>query len=518
MEPLSRERVRDLALGIAAGLGAAAALWLALAPRRPPALAPPVPAPQAAPSRRDSPELLAEQLSRTAAFFGAEAHARGVESAHVVVVGVGGVGSHAAMALGRSGVRSLRVVDFDNVTLSSLNRHASAAREDVGTPKVLALRRALARIAPSCAVDAQQELFALESAERLLEGGGRPDFVLDCIDDRDTKAALLVFCRQRGLRVISSLGAGGKADPTRLLIGDLSLVRRDPLGTAVRHQLRRTGELPRATEDGREIVRAFKRSAAAAVVDVAGTSGASTSAGNGSGEDACGGGGGGGGGGSGSGGGGGGGSGGGGASAAAGGTQQAEASAAPATRRSRKRERAAKGRLDSAAILAVNGAAATDGTVGDASADASVAARADDAADAGLEAGGKDASCGADAGAGSGGASAATAAAAAKAVPLHDAATEDAAEEAAAALLMTGIPCVYSSEPARVKLLPLLFDASAGEAPADFGALQGFRVRVLPVLGTMPAVFGQAMASFVLCELAGAPLAPAEAIPLPLSR
>ena len=274
---LSRERVRDLALGVALGLGAAAAAWrLLLAPRTLAAPAPPLPAAAPAtataslpspppappePRLRDSAELRAEQLSRTAAFFGAEAHARGVERAHVVVVGVGGVGSHAAMALGRSGVRSLRVVDFDNVTLSSLNRHASAAREDVGTPKVQALRRALARIAPSCVVDAQQELFALESAARLVEGGGRPDFVLDCIDDRDTMAALLVFCRQRGLRVISSLGAGGKADPTRLLIGDLSLVRRDPLGTAVRHQLRRTGELPRATEDGREIVRAFKRGA-----------------------------------------------------------------------------------------------------------------------------------------------------------------------------------------------------------------------------------------------------------------
>lgn len=101
--------------------------------------------------------------------------------------------------------------------------------------------------------------------------------------------------------------------------------------------------------------------------------------------------------------------------------------------------------------------------------------------------------------------------------PAPGAAAEEAGEDAAAAVCMAGIPCVYSSEPARVKLLPLVYDAAAGESPADFGALAGFRVRVLPVLGTMPAMFGQAMASFVLCALAGAPLEPVQAIPLPLS-
>jgi hypothetical protein len=170
----------------------------------------------------------------------------------------------------------------------------------------------------------------------------------------------------------------------------------------------------------------------------------------------------------------------------------------PDTRRSRKRERA-KDRIGAAgkvaAAVADDEAEARDASDGDAAAGASASASATASASASP-----------------------TAPAVEAAAPLSapDAA-DDAAEEAAAALFMTGIPCVYSSEPARVKLLPLVYDAAAGDSPADFGALPGFRVRVLPVLGTMPAVFGQAMASYVLCELAGSPLAPAEAIPLPLS-
>ncbi|RYG49915.1 hypothetical protein EON66_12450 [archaeon] len=69
-----------------------------------------------------------------------------------------------------------------------------------------------------------------------------------------------------------------------------------------------------------------------------------------------------------------------------------------------------------------------------------------------------------------------------------------------------GIPCVYSSEEQRVKMLPLDMDAAAGDRPEDFGALPGFRVRVIPVLGTMPAIFGQALAAYVLNTLAGNPL------------
>ena len=103
-------------------------------------------------------ELVREQLARNYAFLGEEGVAR-VRKACVVIVGCGGVGSWAAVMLARSGVARLRLIDFDYVTLSSLNRHATAALADVGTPKVLCVARALHAIAPFVEVDPRVELW-----------------------------------------------------------------------------------------------------------------------------------------------------------------------------------------------------------------------------------------------------------------------------------------------------------------------------------------------------------------------
>ncbi|RYG45665.1 hypothetical protein EON67_10355, partial [archaeon] len=163
----------------------------------------------------DTDELRAEQFSRNRQFLG-DAGQAAIERAFVIVVGVGGVGSHAAHMLVRAGVRRIRVIDFDQVSLSSLNRHAVACRADVGTPKVTTLAKYFARIAPSCIVEPVQSIFEGARAAELLAGS--PDFVLDCIDDIPTKAELLQFCHDHKLRVVSSLGAAGRADPTRVHI------------------------------------------------------------------------------------------------------------------------------------------------------------------------------------------------------------------------------------------------------------------------------------------------------------
>lgn len=165
--------VDALALALLAGFGAGAAF--AVAAQR--FLSSPSPdselaaASEAAArgSQAKAQELLDEQLSRIASFFGPEGLAA-VRGAFVVVVGVGGVGSHAAHMLARSGVGRLRLVDFDNVTLSSLNRHAVATRADVGTPKVAAMRRHLQQIVPDCQVEALPVMFEASCADELLEG------------------------------------------------------------------------------------------------------------------------------------------------------------------------------------------------------------------------------------------------------------------------------------------------------------------------------------------------------------
>ena len=176
-----------------------------------------------------------------------------LRSSFVVVVGLGGVGSHATAALARSGVAKIRIIDFDQVTLSSLNRHAVATLSDVGTPKVVCMRKRLEQITPWSRFDGRNELFTTSAAGRLLgpwdyelrNGEEKkekwPDYVIDCIDNIDSKVALLQYCHQHAINVISSMGAGCKSDPTRICIGDISASIEDPLSRTTRRRLKLLG-------------------------------------------------------------------------------------------------------------------------------------------------------------------------------------------------------------------------------------------------------------------------------------
>ena len=190
--------------------------------------------------------IFREQLSRNEQFF-KEQNQRAIEASYVVVVGLGGVGSHAAHMLARAGVGRLRLIDFDQVTLSSLNRHAVATRADVGLTKVEACKRHFQTFNPHCSVDAVPRMFTEDAANDLILLGTdekdvvAPDYVIDCIDDATTKAALVAFCMAKRLPMICSLAAGGKSDPTRIRIGDLSDPMRDPLAKKLRTVLRTNG-------------------------------------------------------------------------------------------------------------------------------------------------------------------------------------------------------------------------------------------------------------------------------------
>lgn len=160
----------------------------------------------------------------------------------VAIIGLGGVGSHCAHALVRAGVRRLRLVDFDRVSLSSLNRHAVATRSDIGVAKVATCAAHFHAIAPECAIDDREAMFNAASAETLLASDQGPTFVVDCIDDVPTKADLLSACVERGLCVVSALGSGAKGDPTQLCVArGLRDVENDPLGTKLRTTLRGRG-------------------------------------------------------------------------------------------------------------------------------------------------------------------------------------------------------------------------------------------------------------------------------------
>jgi tRNA threonylcarbamoyladenosine dehydratase len=185
------------------------------------------------------PDIEDEVFSRNKSFFGDEGFLE-IRNSFIVVVGLGGVGSHAAHMLARSGVGAMRVVDFDQVSLSSLNRHAVAKLSDVGRPKAEVLQKHLSQIVPWCKVDARASMFNAEhAATLLLNGDKKPDYVLDCIDDVNTKSELIAYCQKNGIPVITCCAAGGKADPTRLHMGMLSDASRDPLASKMRWSLKK---------------------------------------------------------------------------------------------------------------------------------------------------------------------------------------------------------------------------------------------------------------------------------------
>lgn len=139
------------------------------------------------------------------------------------MIGLGGVGSHTANMLARSGIGRLKLIDFDIVTVSSLNRHAVATRKDVGKPKVEVMRDHILEFNPSIQISVNNVLISHENIHSLLEE--KPDFVVDCIDDFSTKTDVLEYCVKNQIRVISSMGSGCRSNPTSLLITNITDVK-----------------------------------------------------------------------------------------------------------------------------------------------------------------------------------------------------------------------------------------------------------------------------------------------------
>lgn len=190
-------------------------------------------------------ELINEQLTRTSSFL-TPSRLSELRSSFVIVVGLGGVGSHCTAALVRSGVSKIRLIDFDQVTLSSLNRHAVATLADVGTPKVQCMRKRLEGVVPWVRWECLNQVWREDQAARLLrpwdEGVGRKvDYVVDAIDNIDSKVALLKYCYEHSIKVISSMGAGCKSDPSKICVGDISTSVEDPLSKSTRRRLRAVG-------------------------------------------------------------------------------------------------------------------------------------------------------------------------------------------------------------------------------------------------------------------------------------
>lgn len=177
-----------------------------------------------------------------ARLYGEAGRAR-LAAARVCVVGIGGVGSWAAEALARSGVGQLTLIDLDHVAESNINRQIHACDATLGQAKVEAMRERIAGINRACVVTVVDDFVTIDNAAGLLGAGF--DYVIDAIDAVRVKMAMVMFCRDTGLPLVTCGAAGGQLDPTQIRVADLSRTEQDPLLAKVRRQLRQNHGFPR---------------------------------------------------------------------------------------------------------------------------------------------------------------------------------------------------------------------------------------------------------------------------------
>jgi len=177
-----------------------------------------------------------ERFARTERLIGSEGLAR-LRQARVLVVGLGAVGSYAVEALARAGVGYLRVVDFDEIRVSNINRQLSAMESTLGKLKVDAAKERIQDIHPSCEVEALP-LFAHEETHDLILQAPL-DMVIDAIDSLNPKVALLAEVMKRNLPVITCMGAALRRDPFSIRCAPLAEASYCGLAEKVRRRLRR---------------------------------------------------------------------------------------------------------------------------------------------------------------------------------------------------------------------------------------------------------------------------------------
>lgn len=180
-----------------------------------------------------------EWLSRTRLLFGDESIKR-LQNAHVLVVGVGGVGAYAAEMVVRAGIGALTIIDGDTVSESNLNRQLVALHSTLGKSKVEVLKERFLDINPDLKLTAQHRFIEEEDIPALLEGG-EIDFVIDAIDTLAPKVALIAYCLRHKIKIVSSMGAGRRKDPSAIRIADIADTYHCALAKAVRLRLRKEG-------------------------------------------------------------------------------------------------------------------------------------------------------------------------------------------------------------------------------------------------------------------------------------
>jgi len=169
-------------------------------------------------------------------------------TAHVCVIGVGGVGSWVVEALARSAIGNITMIDLDNLAESNINRQIHALTDTLGKAKVTALQERIAQINPYCCVTEIEDFITADNLDEMV-GSRRYDYVIDAIDNVRAKTALIAYCSLHAIKLITIGGAGGQIDPTKIEIRDLCRTEQEPLLAKVRKRLRAQHGFPRGTKN-----------------------------------------------------------------------------------------------------------------------------------------------------------------------------------------------------------------------------------------------------------------------------
>lgn len=178
------------------------------------------------------------QFSRTELLFGKEAMDK-LQNSRVAVFGIGGVGGYVCEALVRSGVYHFDLIDDDQVCLTNLNRQIIATRKTVGQYKVDVMRERILEINPDADVSVHKCFFLPENADEF--PFEKYDYVVDAVDTVTAKIELVMKAQEKGVPIISSMGAGNKLDPSAFKVADIYKTRVDPLARVMRREMKKRG-------------------------------------------------------------------------------------------------------------------------------------------------------------------------------------------------------------------------------------------------------------------------------------
>ena len=181
--------------------------------------------------------MQSEWLQRTELLVKEEGIER-LQSANILIVGLGGVGSFAAEFLVRSGIGNLTIVDGDTVDITNINRQLPALSSTIGKNKTDVVAERILDINPEINLQKINEFLEPERMEEILTQE-KFDYVLDCIDSLSPKLALIITCKRKKIKLVSAMGAGGKTDPSKVMVRDISKTNNCFLAKQIRKKLKK---------------------------------------------------------------------------------------------------------------------------------------------------------------------------------------------------------------------------------------------------------------------------------------